>query len=515
MTLDMTVDNSNPPFSSEEIKQLAEQIGEIMHEGGELSLLESKMDSRMLETVSRCLNRMEDRPELIREVEAVLMNLNEPTLSVAILQQAFLVRSDHVLASVVNQLNRLAQSTDLKTAKLSLNALKEAANSEIPRLQNIGCRALFTSGKLSPEELLRFAQSENLDFSYRIDSVKALLVRQSDLGPKAFLFLAHYWDDEMSDDQKRSFKNNLFELAKSMDLYETLDRSLVESIIERLFAAADTQAQSTDYKKILQMAMASLPQHTIDYTQKLGLDRRMTAIVVFTLITCAKKTPQATAALIELAEEAIRVTGFSNLWILNRIGQRLENAKNEGLLPKLEALISLASEVAEKVEDKEFIYYLLATQKCWKTGKSDLDLMGNLNKFAEEFEVYPVLEERDAKQIRFLFEKRYKQLRFDTVTSSERAVLFEAMQMTAESMPWFFSESYLRTNYDTFAESERLATLDVCGCVAQGEAKSLTKSPKLCEMRGFFEKVARNGTYAESQKARQWLEKLTGEVLPE
>ena len=498
-------------LDTEILTNLAGQISEVMYSEEEISTLEQKLDDTLLEQVSRVLNRMEDNPSQIRDAEQVLMDIQEPYLGVALCQQYFLIRSELTLECVVRQLIRLAQSPDKKTAYQTRRALQEAAFSEIPRLQNVGCNALFDSGNLSEEELLGFSRA-NVDFSYKLQSVAILINKNSSLSSWAYVNLVQTWDQSLSPDQKLRYQNELYSQAKQFNQFQTAEDDHQEAILKEFFDAADEQMLSNSAKKMVQNAMASLPQQTVEYLGILEEERRSSPATVFILGTCAKRTPLATKALIDLGEEQLDTSSKHSVNMLKWIGQQLKRVKPDGCIIALRELIENVEEKITHHDADEALASLYQALETWEQGSSKVSIAGLLEQLGEDFEDSEI-DWNDAMQVRFHFEKGIKTLNMKNLPESSRAVLVEAMRITYEKNPWFKSSSYLLRNYSAFSITERIVFLDVIGAVAQHQ-RGPTESKRYRNLRDFIHQVSQTGEEAERQKASEWYVRLTGEVLP-
>jgi hypothetical protein len=396
-----------------------------------------------------------------------------------------------------------------------MEALKEAANSEIPRLQGLGCRGLYGSDRLSAAELLVFARSEMIDFTYRIEAAQHLLDKQEPQGLDAFLDLLRDWD-ALSEAQKNRFRNELFKLARRFEQYQGADHAFLNKLVDRLYNAANGSVYEKGTKKIIQQAMAVLPNATLEYLQELDNGERTSPTTIFTLGACAKRTPLATQALIELGAEIVDEDGRPKplIWI----AQQLDHAANDGCLPKLEELIQEIDEYYDPderfVQKAKILEKFHAVQQHWESGKPGVSLQDLLAEMEEEYDDWPDLDENQAKQVRFLCEKEYRSLVFSKMKPVHQAILVEAMRQTAQNNPWYNSAPGLRKSYASFSEEGRLVVLDVLGIVALSN-KGVTENKIFRETKQFFERLSKEGSEAERDTAMKWLFRLGDEVLPD
>lgn len=498
-----------------ELKNLAAQIAEVMFDNSEISTLEQKVDDALLEQVSRVLNRMELYPSQIRDAVQVLMEIQDSSLGIALLLQAFLIHSDLTLESVVEQLMRLSSSPNKKTANQTMKALREAAFSEIPRLQVVGCKALFGSGRLSGEELLGFAQSD-ITFAYRIESVNILTQKISYLSTKGFVDLVRAWDRFLSPDDKLRYKNQLFSLAGQFRQFQTAEKELIDGIVEELFNAVNDPSLSNPAKKFLQSGLASLPQNTVELIKGLDENKRFSPAVVFILGTCARRTPIATQELIDLAKEYledIQYSPYRGLKFLIWVGQQLERAKLEGCQNELDDLIMIVENEVHRDDGNEALAALRRAREACENGKKGKNFRTLLSEICTEFIDYPEMDVRDAMQLRFHFEREAKGIDIRKLPEDQRSVLVEAMRLTNEQNPWVGSADILMKNYHAFSDNERLILIDVLGAAALHQ-RGITESRTYRGLRDFIQNISKEGKEAEQTRANEWNARLTGEVLP-
>jgi len=502
-------------LDSATLKTLAGEISEVLFDWGETSTMERKIDDRLLELVSRVLHRCEDRPDQIREAENILMHMEEPYLGIAILRQVFLIKSEPTEQSVVRHLIRLAQSRDRRTAQLTLEALREAAYSETPRLQNVGCQALFQSGLLSEEELREFIRAEEIGFRHRLAAVRHLVESQSALAPAALVDLLTIWGS-FRGDEKAKHKNSLFDLARFFDYYGALPSEFVDAIVEELFSAADGHQLDNQQKKVVQTALAALSERTVKYLQMQGPGQSRSISAIYTLGACARRSPTATKVLIERAKEIVDSALGDVSWLLLQIAYKLENATHDGdpsIQHDLDNLIETIEFDSSLADIEEVVVQFRGVKESWQPGKKKKRLSALLRSLAEEFESYPRLDEQDAWDLRHAFERERKPSSATELDRAERAVLIEAMSVTAGTNPWKRSAGWLLREYDAFDGHERLVIQDVLGNVALGE-KGVVETKEFRKLQRFFEGLVQHGSPAEKQYAGEWLDRLVGERLP-
>ena len=497
------------------LQALAREIAEVMFDWQETSTMERNVDARLLEQVSRILHRCEERPDQLREAEDALMHMDDPDLGIALLRQFFLVKSEHNEQSVIRQLVRLARSQARKTFDLTQDALREAAYSETPRLQNIGCQALFQSDLLSDAELREFTRSEEIGFQHRIAAVELLVKRQSALAPAALVDVIIAWGALPEDDQ-RKFEKPLIEVTHSFDNYATLDDDFIERILDELFCEVDRRGLSPRQKHFLQRAMAALPERTIEYIQSLGSEHLGSPAVIFTLGTCANRSVLATEALLtharQLLDSTARQRSRSLVWIATRL-KRARHDHDVGVHKALEELIEAVQYDGSLTDVSKIVAHLQMVQESWQGSTLRRDLAVLLKSLAADFEVDQVLDDRDSWELRHAFETGRKPTSASRLGKTERAVLAEAMIQTAETRPWESSASWLQKNYEAFEGYQRIVIQDTMGYVALRE-QGVVETKRFRSIRGFFEQLVQGGSPAEKQHAGEWLDRLVGEKLP-
>ncbi len=500
-------------FDRTKLHTLASEISEVMFDWQETSTMERQIDARLLQDVSRQLHRCEERPEQIREVEDIMMHMDEPALGVALLRQVFLVRSEPTEQCVVRQLVRLAQSRNRKTRDLTRDALKEAAHSEVQRLQNIGCQALFQSNVLSDGELRAFAQSEEIQFRHRIEAVRYLVKGQSSLEPSALVDVVKSWGS-FQEDERRKSESSLREVASSFEGFATLDRESVEEIIDQLFTEVDGWGLSNEQKKFIQTAMAALPDRAIEYLQTLGTEHLGSPAVIFTLGTCARRTPLATKALLEHGRQLQQSTAGGRSRGLKWIAEQLKRARHDndpGLHGQLKDLIESVQYDSSLADADQVWAQLQDVQESWQQGTQRKDLATLLKAMAIGFEIYPEVDEGDAWDLRYEFERGHKPAR---LSATEREVLVQAMDRTAERSPWSRSARWLVQQYPYFEGHQRTVVQKALGYAALGE-KGDVETSLFRRIRQFFEDQIQHGSsVAEQQQAGEWLDRLVGEKPP-
>lgn len=500
-------------FDRTKLKALASEISEVMFDWQETSTMERQIDARLLERVSRILHRCEERPDQIREAEDIMMHMDEPDLGVALLRQVFLVRSEPTEQCVVRQLVRLAQSRDSKTFDLTRDALREAAHSEVQRLQNIGCQALFQSNLLSDSELRAFAQSEEIQFRHRIEAVRYLVKGQSSLAPSSLVDVVKSWGS-FQEDERRKSEISLREVARSFESFATLDRESVEEIIDELFTEVDGWGLSNEQKKFIQTAMAALPERAIEYLETLGTEHLGSPAVIFSLGTCARRTPLATKALLEHGGHLQESTAGGRSRGLRWIAEQLKRARHDNdpsLHGQLKDLIESVQYDSSLSDADQVLAQLQDVQESWQQGTQRRDLATLLRAIAIGFEIYPEVDEGDAWDLRYEFERGRKPA---SLSATEREVLVQAMDKTAERYQWSSSASWLVQQYPHFEGYGRTVVQNALGYVALRE-KADVETNLFRRIRQFFEDQVQYGSsVAEQQQAGEWLDRLVGEKPP-
>ena len=491
---------------------LADEISEVLFDWSETSTMQRKIEDRLLDQVSRILHRCEERPDRLREVEQGLMNMDDADLGIAILRQSFHIHSEHTQECIVNQLVRLANSLDQKTSQLTTDALHEAAYSENARLQSIGCKALFRSNRLSSEELREFARAEYIDFPHRLGSVQHLVETQSLLAPGAYLDLVRGWDSAARD-RDNQYSKPLHDLATAFHTYDALDSESVARIVDELFEAVDRNSLGQGGNRMVQRAMASLPEQTIKYLQVLPLGRRSGPAAIFTLGACARRSTVAVRLLIKWGREIAASTEVARkVHPLRWIATRLRNVRIEDsdIVKELDELVD------ELMADSQFAdvtsSFIEAKERRQTRGQR---LFGLLDAIAEKIELDEEPSEKELWNLKHAFQREHRRVRAADLTWSKREALLKSMELTAKTSSWKSSADTLRSEYSLFDGKLRLAIQDAIGFVALGE-KDIVKTRAFQRYQTFFEGLMLDGSPHEAQRASEWLERL-GEVdtLPE
>jgi hypothetical protein len=504
----------------DDLSIIAREIYQTIFDNGEMSLLETKVDDRLLESVHRVIHRMEeDVPGNIRQAEGNLLHINDPYLAVAILQKAFLIRKDFVLESITRQLNRLLYSQNKKTSELTLLALEEAINSEILRLQTISCHALFDYEKLPDSKLLAFSGMETLYFEYRIESVNKMIYRASKLAAYGFTKLLEFYDQKKNRDEYKNYTKPLEKTANNFKNLSNLDRDDQMEIVKTLFVFADWREIDRKTKKYAQLAMAQLSPTTIQYFNGLSLQEKSNPTVIFTLGYCIYTNPLAVKALIDIGIELTEEYGERKDRALNLISQQLKRAHQEKYLDELQEFELAVSTLDVKYfpELSQTLENLTIVNKQWRTGQKQRSLEKTLSEIEEYWVKWQKFENKyDAPNVRYNFEKEIKRgkIRFTQLSEIRRTIIIAAMEETAESEPWINSRKHLINCFNSLESYEQLVVIDVLGYVALIE-KGIVENRSFNELEKFFMDLRKSSNEGLAQKASQWVPKLKGEVLPE
>jgi len=503
----------------EDLSAIAREIYQTIFDNGEMSLLETKVDDRLLESVHRAIYRMEeDSPGNIRQAEEILLDINDRYLAVAILQKAFLIRKDFVLESVTRILKSLLNPQNKKRSELTLLALEEAINSEIPRLQTLSCHALFEYEKLQTRKLLAISGIESLYFEYRIESINQLIYRGSKLAALGYAKLLEFYDQKKNRDEFKKYAKHLQKTAKNFKNLNNLDRDDQLEIVKTLYAFADWRDIDDKTKKYAQLAMAQLSPTTIHYFNRLSLEEKSSPVVIFTLGSCIYSNPSAVKELISIGIEIIDKFDENKNRSLLWISQQLKKARQGAYLSELQGFSLAVSTLNVKLYQELYqtMENLAIVDKQWRTGQKQ----ENLEKVLSEIEEYWVEWQKlannvDAQKVRFHFEREIKsgRIRLAQLSEFRRAIIIAAMEETAESHPWIESWKHLIFCFDSLEIYEQLVVIDVLGNVALVE-KGVVENRNFNELKEFIFGLSKSSQESLSLKASQWKSKLIGEVLP-
>ncbi len=513
-SIDETLDDMSAVFDRSRLRALSREIAEVMFDWQETSTMERPIDARLLEKVSRILHRCEQRSDQIREAEDLLMHMDEPDLGIALLRQAFLIRSEPTEQSIIRQLGRLSRSQDSKTSSLTQDALKEAAYSEVPRLQNVGCKALFLSDLLSDVELQAFARSEDIQFQHRLEAVRQLAKRQTPLASSALMDVVRSWGALRADERKKH-EGTLREAARSFEGLATLDKEALDEIIDELFTQVDGRGLTNDQKKLLQMTLAEFPERTVEYIESLGTDRMGSPAVIFTLGTCARRSSRATWALLQHAVKLCDSPVIDSR-ALQWTAIQLKLAKHENdreLHNALQELISSIQHIDSFYDGGQTVAEFEEVQTSWARTNRRRDCMSLLSVMTLAFEDDQQVNDSDAYDLRFEFERARQRPGVARLDDVEQEVLVQTLQITSERNPWISSAFWLIDQYRHFEGYGRIVVQEALGYVGLGERGEI-ETNRFRKIREFFEHWVQNGSVAEQQHAGEWLDRLVGERPP-
>lgn len=499
---------------------LVAEIADVTMALGELTALERPVSDSLREQVARILNRYEQRPDQVRDIEERIMEIRDPLLPVALLQQYFLVRSEPAERSIVSQLVRLTQVSDPKASKLALDALREAAYSEIDRLRNLGARALCASERLDETELYSYAADVNAPFLLRVEATAALIRRQCANGPEAFLLLLTTWCG-LHENERFRYNEKLRELARSFKSYQG-EENRAEAVVKHLFGALENnrfarfdKSVANDAKRVVQTALASLEEATLAYAEKV-VPQTLSYDHVFTLKRISRRSPVATRMLIK--------------WLEYLAIEEEVSARPEGLAREITRSLNQAvwgdTDVNASVKEleallksswlsnsDEIIEQLRQLQPA--SGSGPLNLEELLAECADEYETWGELDKSEILKLRSAFEKQYKRLSHTQLTPAIRQVLIAALNDTGKDHPWRASIRWFTQNYQHFQGEERITILEAAGQVAKAVQRPDIVTSDFRTLQEFLVNVEKTGTPAEAAVARNWLSQLSRPVRPE
>lgn len=507
--------------SREELTQYLDRhsrnIAEILLDNGEISLLEQKVEDSLREQVSRILHRYEAHPDQKRDIEQRLMDFDDPKLGVAILQQAYLVKSEATEKSLISQLLGLANSSNKKTRELTVNALREAANSEFPRLQNLGCKVIFNSGQLSDVELIEFVRNEHLEFEHRLNASKALCAEKSWRAAQALETVVLVWS-RLEDKEKDKHRKAMFDLAGDFRAFQdqpaedTYD--IVHMLYETLEGISQQRIREHDVKKIVQRAMASLPEPAMEYLDALPPAER-TLSAIFTLGTIARHSSSATARLLRWLREMFDGTASFDSTQFKYVLQQFGRADwDQQVDAEFERLLKTVQESNVPGFDRDDIMNQLEEVREGKGNRSWVSTQNLLKQLAAEYGAWPELDDKQAWNLKRSFERGSRFVKMESLTASERDVLITSLRMTMDKSPWTGSAAWWMNSYRNWSGSDRLAILDALGYVAQQQQNPNVTKGIFRKLTEFFTQVSNTASGQEADLATRWLEKLSAPLLP-
>lgn len=498
---------------SQTLERLAKEIGEVLFEHGELSTLERKVDDRLREQVSRILNRYNDYPDQLREIEEKIMSIQDPDLGIAILQQGFLVRTEAAEGSIINQLLRLVNATDLRTSEQTLNALREAAHSDIERLSNLGCRALLQSPQITANELLDFVVNPEIRFTYRQLAVETSINRQFPNGPDALLALLQGWI-ALDPDEQRRHREELFELSRKFGTYATRPKEEVNAIVQQLYNALEQRSfvgRDNTPRRVIQQVLASLPEYTVSFLQTFPIEQ-VNFSAIFTLGTCACRSTEATLLLLRWARQLLETSKDQRS--IEIIAQQLQKSRHDHELihKNLNEITGILNEAYRTGIPTNLKDAFGRIQSQWQQNGRTISVNEQLKKMAQDFEEWPELSKDDAFALKRSFEKGgHRQIQAPQLSRAERSVLIETLRITSSTSPWKSSYGWWVKAYSHFDGSEKTEILNALGEVALGEKREV-ETRLFDNLRVFFEQIQRTGNITEKEYATQWLDRLQGYV---
>ena len=500
------------------ISTLAAEIAEATFAFGELTALERRVDDKLREQVARILNRYEQCPDEVRDIEDRIMEIRDPSLSIALLQQYFLVRSEVTERSIVAQLARLAQVTDRKASELALDALREAARSDISRLANLGSRALFASQRLGETELLAFATDASVGLPLRVEAAATLTKGRWPCGTDAFLAIISSWC-ELADDYRPAYSDRLQQLARSFASYK-VEEDKASVVVKRLFEALVngefgrfSREIANAGKKVVQSALASLEGPSLQYAMTIAPES-LTYDHVFTVRRIAHRSPDATRVLLGWLSYVVEggyVRGRPGS-LAKEIAISLRQAAWSGIdaraaLKEVQDLLSVgvldnADEIMEQLSE-------VGIPRPAAPKLSDL-----LKDLQEEYESWGQLDKGRMLAVRHTLEIGNKQVSAQQLTPEMRRVLILALEETSEANPWRSSARWLMQNYSHFQGQERLSILDGLGHVARVARRDDIETEEFGALRAFLSSIAERGTPPEVASATQLLSRLSAPARP-
>ena len=135
----------------------------------EAGILDRKLSPDLLHTVAQIIQFLDD-PDYREEAEHELVRQDDPDLAIAILRQAFRIRSDRVNDLLVRKLTDLCRAEGGYVAR---EAIREATGSELQRLSQLADEVFLNVGNLP--ELLQVAADSQRALPIRVRACYLLL----------------------------------------------------------------------------------------------------------------------------------------------------------------------------------------------------------------------------------------------------------------------------------------------------------------------------------------------------
>jgi hypothetical protein len=256
----------------------------------EAGVLDKQLSPDLLHVVGRIMELLSD-PEYREDAERELAAQNDPDTAIAILRQAFRVRSGRVNDLLVRKLTELCQSDESGVAR---EAIHEATGSELERLSQLADEGFLNIG--TEAELQQIAADPRRTLNVRVRACHLLIEqhRRADAVPIA---LGLYVEGA----EQPAARELLRRLSRTFGALGTLDGSVVqEQVVAPLLEQLQRYERNDQVRQHLLWAIRELHKPVLEYVHEIPTwqIRREDMWLALTLRQCAIQSPAATQLMI-------------------------------------------------------------------------------------------------------------------------------------------------------------------------------------------------------------------------
>lgn len=256
----------------------------------EAGVLDKKLSPDLLHVVGRIIELLHD-PERREDAERELAAQNDPGAAIAILRQAFQIRSGRVNELLARKLTELCQSDDSGIAR---EAIHEATGSELERLSHLADQVFLNIG--TEAELQQVATDPHRTLNIRVRACHLLIEqhRRADAVPIAL-------DLYVEGAEQPAARDLLRRLSRTFGALGTLDRSVVqEQVVDPLLKQLQRYERNDQVRHYLFWAIRELYEPVLEHVRETPTwkIRREDMWLALTLRQCAIQSPAATQLMI-------------------------------------------------------------------------------------------------------------------------------------------------------------------------------------------------------------------------
>jgi len=256
----------------------------------EAGVLDKKLSPDLLHVVSRIVELLHD-PERREDAERELAAQNDPDAAIAILRQAFRIRSGRVNDLLARKLTQLCQCDDSEVVR---EAIHEATGSELERLSQLADQVFLNIG--TEAELQQVATDVHRTLNIRVRACHLLIEqhRRADAVPIAL-------DLYVEGAGQPAAHELLRRLSRTFGALETLDGSVVqEQVVAPLLEQLQRYERNDQVRHYLLWAIRELHEPVLEYAREIPTwqIRREDMWLALTLRQCAIQSPAATQLMI-------------------------------------------------------------------------------------------------------------------------------------------------------------------------------------------------------------------------